>query len=119
MPVRYYRGLAGYDLAGVMAMKSYGGWLDDVGSFITDIVPSQTIVGRALRGDVSGATAGALRLVTPQSRPTQATPTPIPTAVPQSGFSFALPSIGGLPPWVLPAALGVLVLALVMVKTKK
>lgn len=110
MPVRTYRGFRNYDLAGVMAMKGYGDWMSDIGSFVTNVIPAKTIVGKLIRGDVGGAAQGAMKLVSP---PPATRAPPAPTAQAQGGFQFGS---GAMPAWIIPAAIGVVALVLVMKK---
>jgi hypothetical protein len=109
MPVRTYRGFRDYDLAGLMAMKGYGDWLSDIGSFVVDVIPAHTVVGKALRGDVGGAAKDAMKLISPPRAPP-----PPPTATPQGGFQAG--GLGAMPSWALPAAIGALALVLLMKK---
>jgi len=44
-----------------VSVPAFGGLLDSIKSGLSQVIPSHTIVGKALRGDTAGATADAAK----------------------------------------------------------
>lgn len=98
-----------------MAVKVYGnfgdfaafnGWLDDALGFARQVIPSKTVVGKLISGDVAGATVGAREYLSGGSK---ATPMPTPMVQPRAGV---------MPDWLLPVAIGGGALLLIMTMRK-
>lgn len=47
----------------------FGGWLDSAISAAKSVIPSHTIVGKALAGNISGAAASTVKLVSGGAKP--------------------------------------------------
>lgn len=109
VPVSFYAGFN--DFPAVAAYGAYDGLFDSIKSFAARIVPSNTIVGRALSGNYSGAVAGAVKLVTGGGA---ATAQPVPVGATQP----IVPS-SGMPSWVMPVAIGGVGLVVVMLLMKR
>lgn len=70
----------------VTALRGMDGWFDSIKKAVASVVPSHTIVGKLVGGDVAGAVKDTGKLVTSQAKP----PAPViqPTQVEQAWASM-------------------------------
>jgi hypothetical protein len=89
---------ASYQVAALSAFGAYDGVWDSITNFAKEVIPSHTVVGKALAGNWSGAAAGAVQYAGSMvGKNPQAVPVSNASPQPQSGGGMMLPS------WALPA----------------